>query len=57
MSTTGIALDTCLQTCDPAGVTGAVGMAVLKSVLNAEQAVAAQLAASIGLGANIDAYA
>jgi len=57
VSTTGIALDTCLQTCDPAGVTGAVGMAVLKNVLNAEQAVAAQLAASIGLGANIDAYA
>lgn len=52
-----ISLDTCLQSVDPAGVVGAVGTAVLKNVQDAEQAAAAQLAASIGLGTAVDAYA
>jgi hypothetical protein len=38
-------------------VSGSIGLSVLNSVLNLDQTVAAQLAASIGLGTRIDAYA
>ena len=40
-----------------AGVSGAVDVGVLKMLMNLDQVVAAQLAASIGLGTAIDAYA
>jgi hypothetical protein len=40
-----------------AGVAGQVDASVLKTLLNLDQAVAAQLAASIGLGTAVDAYA
>jgi hypothetical protein len=38
-------------------VSGGVGLSVLNSVLNLEQTTGAQLAASLGLGTVIDAYA
>jgi hypothetical protein len=38
-------------------VSSGVGLGVLNSVLNLEQSVGAQLAASIGLGTVVDAYA
>lgn len=40
-----------------AGVAGQVDASVLKMLMNLDQTVAAQLAASIGLGTNVDAYA
>jgi hypothetical protein len=40
-----------------ANVAGQVDIGVLKTLLNLDQAVAAQLAASIGLGTAVDAYA
>lgn len=40
-----------------AGVGQGVSLSVLNSVLNLDQTVAAQLAASIGLGTRFDAYA
>ena len=40
-----------------AGVATGVDLAMLKAVQNLDQAVAAQLAASIGLGTAVDAYA
>jgi hypothetical protein len=40
-----------------AAVAGQVDTSVLKLLMNLDQTVAAQLAASIGLGANVDAYA
>ncbi len=39
------------------GVTGAVDVGVLKAVNNLDAATAAVLAASLGLGSNVDAYA
>jgi len=40
-----------------AGVAGQVDASVLKLLMNMDQAVAAQLAASIGLGTAVDTYA
>jgi hypothetical protein len=40
-----------------AGVAGQVDTSVLKLLMNLDQTVAAQLAASIGLGTAVDAYA
>ena len=40
-----------------ANVGSGVSLGVLNSVLNLDQTVAAQLAASIGLGVHFDAYA
>lgn len=40
-----------------AGVAGQVDTGVLEMLLNLDQTVAAQLAASIGLGTAVDAYA
>ena len=40
-----------------ANVAGSVDLGVLKMLQNLDQAVAAQLAASIGLGTAVDAYA
>jgi hypothetical protein len=39
------------------GIALNVNLSVLAQIQNLEQVVAAQLAASIGLGANVDAYA
>ena len=40
-----------------AGVAGQVDTSVLELLMNLDQTVAAQLAASIGLGTAVDAYA
>jgi hypothetical protein len=40
-----------------AGIAGQVDASVLKLLMNLDQTVAAQLAASIGLGTAVDAYA
>lgn len=40
-----------------ASVAGQVDTSVLKMLMNLDQTVAAQLAASIGLGTTVDAYA